>query len=159
MWKIPGRTSSLLLGRVFFLKGGVLEGKKSADKLDLVRLGASAVWSEISSQSFSKDRGREGRGVLGVRTVIQFFFFTLGTQNFPILKSVFLLFRFCGVFIGNWVNSSVCPMGCCTYSDIRFIVLWFYSTNHSIQINTLYISYIKWVNRLINFFFFRFQGA
>ncbi len=82
MWKIPGRTSSLLLGGLFFffffffLEGGVLEGKKSADKLDLVRLGASAVWSEISSQSFSKERGREGRGVEGVGTVIQLFYFS-----------------------------------------------------------------------------------
>ncbi len=88
MWKIPGRTSRLLLGGLFFegwgcvcVWGGggcVLEGKKRADKLDLVRLGASAVWSEISSQSFSKKRGREGRGgLLQFHKTFQSFFFTV----------------------------------------------------------------------------------
>lgn len=47
----------------FFLwrGGGVLKGKKSADKLDLLRSGASAVSCEISSQSFSKKK-RKGLG-------------------------------------------------------------------------------------------------
>lgn len=31
MWKILGRTSSLLLKEVFFLEGGVLMGKKGAN--------------------------------------------------------------------------------------------------------------------------------
>lgn len=40
MWKIPGRTSSLLLGG---FSGVVLEGEKGTDKLDLLCLGALAV--------------------------------------------------------------------------------------------------------------------
>lgn len=52
MWKIPSRQAA-------FCWESALKGKEGADKLDRLHLGASAVWSEICSQSISKEKRKK----------------------------------------------------------------------------------------------------